>query len=49
MNWKRRVEGILIFAGILFFVSTGFDIMPTNLACFLGIACFVGIGVLEYF
>lgn len=47
LPWKRRIEAVLAFAGIMFFMAASFGLLTWNVAIFAGIGCFVAIGVLD--
>ena len=42
---RQTITAILAFVGTLSFVSIGFHILPTNIAIFVGIACFLAVGL----
>jgi hypothetical protein len=47
IRWKRYLQGILTFVGIMLFLAPAFNLMPWNIGIFGGIACFVALGIME--
>ena len=43
----KTVTIILSTVGVLFFISTGFSLLPWNIAVFAGIACFIVVGMVK--
>lgn len=43
----KTVAIILSTIGVLFFISTGFSLLPWNISVFAGIACFIVAGMVR--
>lgn len=43
----KTIAIILSTIGVLFFISTGFSLLPWNIAVFAGIACFLVAGMVR--
>jgi hypothetical protein len=44
---SRTIALILMAVGVLFMISTGFRLLPWNIAVFAGIACFILAGLVR--
>lgn len=49
MRWRRPVEGVLTFAGIMLILAAVFNLLAFNIGLFAGIGCFVAVGVIEQY
>ena len=46
-NGKNPISMILGTAGVLFMMAMAFGILPTNIALFLGVSCFIVAGLVK--
>lgn len=44
---SKTIAIILSTVGVLFMISTGFSLLPWNIAVFAGIACFILAGLMR--
>jgi hypothetical protein len=44
---SKTIAIILSTVGVLFFISTGFSLLPWNIAVFTGIGCFILAGLVR--